>query len=178
MLCMVWWYCTTVDSWFTIFSRMISDISDFAPSPLPLRRIGTNEMEWLTWTHSLNALNSVSHIPFWTSWYDFPIHCPYASDYPLAHLAHIHLVHATHLISSLDGLHPSPITLASPNSIEKEDSPAQHMISKLSQMSWVVLDPWMLSLLTSCWVMYVDYLNPSTDWHRCIESRWCGDDVG
>ena len=34
-----------------------------------------------TWTHSLNALNSASHIPFWTSWYDLPTHCPYANDW-------------------------------------------------------------------------------------------------
>jgi hypothetical protein len=43
----------------------------------------------------LNALNSGSHIPFWTSWYDFPIHCPYAND---CLSASIH----THLPASLD----------------------------------------------------------------------------
>jgi hypothetical protein len=53
-------------------------------------------------------------------------------------LPHIHLIYATHLITSLDmasTLQPPPFTLGSPNSIEEEDSPAQHKILKLSQMS-------------------------------------------
>ena len=90
--CYAWWYDDFVQLLIfgpTISVRMISDISNFSFLPFVEMRLiipcytsalHREWMEWLTWTHSLNALNSFSHIPFWTSWYDFPIHCPYASD--------------------------------------------------------------------------------------------------
>lgn len=36
---------------------------------------------FLTWTHSLKALNSASHMPLDTSVYDLLIHLPYATDW-------------------------------------------------------------------------------------------------
>lgn len=38
-------------------------------------------MKLLTWTHSLKALNSASHMPLDTSVYDVLIHLPYATDW-------------------------------------------------------------------------------------------------
>lgn len=38
-------------------------------------------MKLLTWTHSLKALNSASHMPLDTSVYDLLIHLPYATDW-------------------------------------------------------------------------------------------------
>ena len=154
MLCMmIWWSCTTGDLWSYHFRpndfwyqhlpRPLFYQCDSSSLATPLRCIG-NEVKWLTWTHSLNALNSFSHIPFWTSWYDFPIQCPYANDCLSASIS-------THLPSGLDVAstkdpHHSQF-------YERGDPPVRHMISKLSQMSWVVSSPWTSSLLTSWCVM-------------------------
>lgn len=55
-------------------------------------------MKLLTWTHSLKALNSASHMPLDTSVYDLLIHLPYATDW----FAPPHIDYISHCLFCLE----------------------------------------------------------------------------
>lgn len=89
---------------------------------------------FLTWTHSLKALNSASHMPLDTSVYDLLIHFPYATDW----FTPPHIDYISHCLFCLEKWRRGGSGRGNGGT---EGVPAQHTIWRHWQVSSVVACP-------------------------------------